>query len=400
MHVRTWILSQAANGFVSAFANCWILRPTIPSKKSGQRYFFRKRLPGQEQPCIYLREGPDGEDCLLIDPAERCGGKHTAVKPLRVSLDGQILLYEVKEGGERTGTFELLDIQNRKTLPDVLSRGYLRGFAFAPDSRSFYYVHEAITPKPQRRAVYHHVLGTRFDDDKQILFAGDADKLRLSIVPGKEWLGFLVYRFLDKPYTDFYLWRFGSGTAPTLLIENAGYKFGPLLMKDGRILAVTDRDAPNSRIVKLRLREGLEPEFVDVIPATDASNPELGGDRKSNLCFLHSRNQNPNRRFRSLWQTSRRIADRRVRIRFVLPVAPSKKMSCSSNESRSQNPFKLIAIRPGLARRSSGRTAGFRLTPKVSAIHRSGSRQETVLVFLCSLSGAVMFSKVDSIPRS
>jgi len=151
----------------------------------------------------------------------------------------------------------------------VLSRGYLRGFAFAPDSRSFYYVHEAITPKPQRRAVYHHVLGTRFDDDKQIFFAGDGDKLRLSIVPGRERLGFLVYRFLDKPYTDFYLWRFGSETAPTLVIENAGYKFGPLLMKDGRILAVTDRGAPNSRIVRLRLREGLEPEFVDVIPATD-----------------------------------------------------------------------------------------------------------------------------------
>src|SRR5208337_5476550 len=82
-------------------------------------------------------------------------------------------------------------------------------------------------------------------------------------------LGFLVYRFLDKPYTDFYLWRFASETAPTLVIENAGYKFGPLFMKDGRILAVTDRDAPNSRIVRLRLREGLEPEFVDVIPAAD-----------------------------------------------------------------------------------------------------------------------------------
>jgi len=239
-------------------------------QKVGQRYFFRKRLPGQEQPCIYLREGPDGEDCLRIDPAERGTGQHTAVKPLRVSPDGRLLLYEVKEGGERTGTFELLDIQSRKTLPDVLPRGYLRGFAFAPDSRSFYYVHEAITTKPQRRAVYHHVLGTRFDDDKQVFFAGDGDKLRLSIAPGKERLGFLVYRFLDKPYTDFYLWRFGSETAPTLVIENAEYKFGPLLMNDGRILAVTDRDAPNSRIVRLRLRDGLEPEFVDVIPASDA----------------------------------------------------------------------------------------------------------------------------------
>jgi prolyl oligopeptidase len=235
----------------------------------GQRYFFRKRLPGQEQHCIFLREGADGKDCLLIDPAERGTGEHTAVKPLRVSPNGQLLLYEVKEGGERTGTFELLDIQNRKILPDVLPRGYLRGFAFAPDSRSFYYVHEAITPKPQSRAVFHHILGTRFDDDKQILFAGDGDKLRLSIVTGKEQLGFLVCRFLDKPYTDFHLWRFGSETSPTLLIENAGYKFGPMFMKDGRILAITDRDAPNLRIVRLRLQEGQEPEFVDVIPATD-----------------------------------------------------------------------------------------------------------------------------------
>lgn len=238
-------------------------------QKVGQRYFFRKRLPQQEQHRIFMRVGPDGEDRLLIDPAERGTGEYTAVKPLRVSPDGRLLLYEVKEGGERTGTFELLGIQNRETLPDVLPRGYLRGFAFSPDSQSFYYVHETIAPKPSGQAVYHHVLGTRFDDDQQIFFAGDGDKVRLSIVPGKDQLGFLVYRFLDKPYTDFYLWRFGSEKTPTPVIENAGYKFGPLLTNDGRILALSDRDAPNFRIVKLRKREGLELEFVDVIPETD-----------------------------------------------------------------------------------------------------------------------------------
>ena len=244
-------------------------------QKAGQTYFFRKRLPGQEQPCIYMRQGPGGEDCLLIDPATRGTGKHTAVKPVRVSPDGRLLLYEVKEGGERTGIFELLDIQSRRILPDRLSRGYLRGFAFAPDSRSFYYVHEAIIGKQQRRAVCHHVLGAPFDDDEQIFSPDDGDRLRLSIVPGRGQLGFLVYRFLDKPRTDFYLWRLGSEIAPTPVIQNAAYKFVPLLMNDGRILAVTDRDAPNSRIVRLLLREGQEPEFADVIPATDASIQNL-----------------------------------------------------------------------------------------------------------------------------
>src|SRR5215472_14477548 len=74
-------------------------------QRVGNRYFFRKRLPDQEQPCIYMREGADGEDQLLIDPRGREGGKHTAVKPIRVSPDGDLLLYEVKHGGERSGIF-------------------------------------------------------------------------------------------------------------------------------------------------------------------------------------------------------------------------------------------------------------------------------------------------------
>jgi len=114
---------------------------------AGGSYFFRKRLPDQEQPCIYMRNGADGEDQLLIDPSQRETGKYTAVKPLRVSPDGRLLLYEVKEGGERTGTFELLDIETRKRLPDSLPRGYLRGFAFAPGGKSFYYVHERQTQR-------------------------------------------------------------------------------------------------------------------------------------------------------------------------------------------------------------------------------------------------------------
>lgn len=240
-------------------------------QKSGNRYIFRKRPPGQEQPSIFLREGPDGRDELLLDPAERGAGKYTAVKPLRVSPDGRLLLYEIKEGGERTGTFEILDIEQRRTLPDVLPRGYLRGFVFAPDCRSFYYVHESAEGAGRcHRAAYRHVLGTDFSDDQQIFFAGESPNIRLHILPGKEQLGFLVYRLLDKTYTDFYLWRFDSKDAPKLFIENAEYKLAPLLLDGGRILAITDRDAPNFRIVEICQADRGEPQFTDLIPNDNA----------------------------------------------------------------------------------------------------------------------------------
>lgn len=236
----------------------------------GDRYFFRKRLPGKEQHCIFIREGPDGPDCLLIDPAERGTGNHTAVKPLRVSPDGRLLLYEVKEGGERSGTFELFDVESRKKLPDVFPRGYLRGFAFAPDCRSFYYVHEPLgSTRPHYRAVYRHLCGTRFEQDQDVFVAGEGESLRLSIVPGNDRLGIVLYDFSDKPKTTFYVCGFDGKAVAKPVIEDAEYSLRPVLMKDGRILVMTDLDAPNSRLVEIRLRKGLAPEFVDVIPTAD-----------------------------------------------------------------------------------------------------------------------------------
>lgn len=240
-------------------------------QKVGNRYFFRKRLPGQEQPSIYMREGINRPDRILVDPSLRGTGPYTAVKPLRVSPDGRLLLYEVKQGGERTGTFELLDVEKQETLPDVLPSGYLRGFAFSPDSTAFYYVHESVgVPMPTRRAAYKHRFGSNFVEDEEIFFAAEGEHVQLHIVPGKTCLGFLVIRFGDNICSDFYLWNFESTHDPEPLIRNTRYQFGPLLLNDDRILAITNRDAPNLRIVEVRHAAGADAEFVDVVPQSDS----------------------------------------------------------------------------------------------------------------------------------
>jgi prolyl oligopeptidase len=238
-------------------------------RKSGDRYFFRKRLPEQEQPCIYVREGADGEDELLVDPSARGTGKYTAVRPLRVSPNGRLLLYEVKEGGERTGTFEILDVQTRRALPDVLPRGYLRGFAFAPDEKGFYYVHETVGSQgPSHRTAYHHVLGTAFAADAAVFCAGKSDKLRLCLITDRNRLGFLVCDVGEKTLTSFYLRRFEDEGLPQCLVADADFSVGPLLIPD-RILAITDRGAPNRRIVEIRLRANSDIEWIDIVPENE-----------------------------------------------------------------------------------------------------------------------------------
>src|ERR1700676_3650705 len=222
--------------------------------KHGAGYFFRKRIPGQEQPSIYFREGPDGQDELLIDPTLRGTGAFTAVKPLRVSPNGRLLLYEVKEGGERTGTFELLEIQTRKRLPDRLPRGYLRGFAFTPDGRGFFYSHEALSSKrPFYRAAYKHLLGTPFNQDREIFFAGEDESIRLGLLSDSTRLVLVVSQFLEKTLTDIYFKPLGGTGRPEPIFRRIDYGLSLSLLND-KILAITDRHAPNRRIVEIRLR--------------------------------------------------------------------------------------------------------------------------------------------------
>lgn len=239
-------------------------------RKIGRRYFFRKRLAGQEQPCICLREGPEGSDEVLIDPARRGTGPFTAVSLLQVSSDGRLLLCEIKQGGERSGSFEIFDVEGRRTLSDSLPRGYLRGFAFSPDSQAFYYVHEDLKPTQARPcAAYKHVLGTDRLDDVRVFSVKQDPPARLHIIPGGERLGFLVVRFAKTTLTDFYLWPF-LASEPELVVEGAEYRFGPLFLNSGRILAITNCNAPNFRIVDVDKSTESGWNFREIVPELDS----------------------------------------------------------------------------------------------------------------------------------
>ena len=285
---RAWIAAQAR------FARCYLdgivgrqqirkrIRELLDVEtcdsilKSGNRYFFRKRLLGQEQPCTYFREDLEGHDQLLIDPGKRGTGRYPAVKPLCVSPDGRLLLYEVKEGGERTATFEPLEIESRRTLPDVLPRGFT-GVCVYPGFASAF-----ITPTNRlgrATQIAGLLIGTRS--------APACGTTRRSLWPGKtSTYGSISSQESSKPaflYGDF--WKpqslificgaLGSCRCGTGVTER-GYMFVPILLDDGRILAITDSGSPNFRIVEVHPRNDADPTFTRGHSIERCTDPELG----------------------------------------------------------------------------------------------------------------------------
>jgi prolyl oligopeptidase len=107
----------------------------------------------------------------------------------------------------------------------------------------------------------------RVTDDQEVFCAGEDEKLRLCLVSDAQRIGFLVYKFLENTRTDFYLKSFDSSDPPETVLTEAEFTFGPRLIP-GRILAITDRDAPNLRIVELALQDNKVWKWIDVVPET------------------------------------------------------------------------------------------------------------------------------------
>jgi len=94
------LLSRRASG--SRWWTTWaIWKTSRPPVRLAAResYFFRKRLAGEQQFSIYVRQGWAGKDKRLVDPAVLSKDPNLSVRIEDVSRDGKLLAYAVQQGG-------------------------------------------------------------------------------------------------------------------------------------------------------------------------------------------------------------------------------------------------------------------------------------------------------------
>ena len=112
---RAWIDAQNAytdsvlgalpgRGELRTVAASVIERDTIglPDERGG-RYFHTRRRADQDLAVVYVREGLDGEEQVLIDPHPMSPDHTTSVALRDISDDGARVVYGVREGGRRRG---------------------------------------------------------------------------------------------------------------------------------------------------------------------------------------------------------------------------------------------------------------------------------------------------------
>jgi len=238
----------------------------------GDRYFHQRRTGDQEQPVLYLRQGREGEDRVLLDPARFAEDRTSALDWYYPSDDGRRLAYGVSEGGSEKSVLRILDVDTGRDLADVIPFTRACSLEWRPDGSGFFYTRYpepgSVPPGEEnyRRRVYEHVLGRDWREDP-LVFGADRppeDWANVHLSPSGRWLAVSVSRGWTR--TDVYLRDLASPDSPFVtVIEGLDAIFGVDVRND-RLYLQTNLDAPRSRLVAADLEHPGRETWRDVLP--------------------------------------------------------------------------------------------------------------------------------------
>jgi prolyl oligopeptidase len=148
------------------------------------KYLYLKTPPNEATQRLYLRDGLNGTETLLIDP-DRFSTSETrwAISYFVVSPDGKYIAYGLAANGSEQITLRILEMSTRRDLKETIDRmdwEYSQP-EWRPDSNSFFYTRlqdfapgMPATERLKKKRAFLHVLGTDPASDKAVFGIGSS----------------------------------------------------------------------------------------------------------------------------------------------------------------------------------------------------------------------------------
>jgi len=151
----------------------------VPFERGGRWFQFRNSGL-QNQPVLYVADGPAAEGRVLLDPNALSDDGTISVPAVRVTDDGSLLTYATSEGGSDWMTWHVREAETGTDRDDVVEWGKYAVAAWLADGSAFYYT---AMDTPREEAMYLdesrgarlmlHRLGTKQAEDELVFAAPD-----------------------------------------------------------------------------------------------------------------------------------------------------------------------------------------------------------------------------------
>ena len=252
----------------------------------GKFYFYTRRDGLQNQPVLYVREGIDGKDRVLVDVNLLAADGTIALDWFEPSERGKYLVYGTSASGSEMSTLHIVETKTGNILPDTIDRTGAASIAWMPNNSGFYYTRyprKGDVPEGQERYnrhVFYHDLGTDPETDLKIFGEGrdpedwpevrlDNDGRMLLITVSQGWTK-----------TEMFLMDLKKGTPPTRITTGKNFLYSGSVY-NGRVYIVTNEDAPRFCMFVTEAGEYDRDDWKEIIPQTGGvlKDAELWGGK-------------------------------------------------------------------------------------------------------------------------
>lgn len=247
--------------------------------RKGSYYYFFKNDGLQNQAVLYQQEGLKGKPKVFLDPNTLAADGTAALAGIGFSKDGKYMAYSIARSGSDWQEAYVMETASGKVLQDTIRWIKFSGFAWKGDDGFYYSGYDEPDEKmkflqrTQFQKVRYHKLGTT--QDKDVMLYEDAKHplryygigltederfLILSIAEGTSGNELWCRDLQDKKQTGF-----------SLLAKGFDHDYNVVDNDQDRLLVLTNRDAPNYRLVSVDPRHPDTSSWQTVI----AEKPEV-----------------------------------------------------------------------------------------------------------------------------
>jgi prolyl oligopeptidase len=246
-----------------------------PPQIGGKYYFYTRREGNQNQPVLYVREGLNGTDRVLVDVNKMSTDGTVALDWWFPTDDGKYVAYGTSPNGSEESTLRLVESATGKLLPDTIERTRFASVAWKKDNSGFYYTrHPKKGEVPAGEEVYHvkvfyHDLGS--DPAKDPLLFGEGRNAQdipgVSLSEDGRWLLITVFQGWTK--SELYLQDLSSKNPPVEITTGKEFLYSADFLK-GKLYITTNEDAPRYRVFVADATNPKRENWKELIPHTDA----------------------------------------------------------------------------------------------------------------------------------
>ena len=254
-----------------------------PFKEGDYTYFYKN--DGLQDQYVVYRQKNDAEPEVFLDPNTFSDDGTTSLAGLSFTKDGSLAGYLISEGGSDWRKAIVINTESMEIVEDTLTDIKFSGLAWKGNEGFYYSSYDKpegseLSAKTDQHKVYFHKLGTPQKEDRLVYGHRAEEKHRYIGASVSEDQRFLTISAAtstsgNKLFIQDFQDPNGLLTAIVTDTESDNYLIDNV---GSKLYIVTDRNAPNKKIVTVDATEPSHENWKDFIPETEnVLSPGTGG---------------------------------------------------------------------------------------------------------------------------